>query len=282
MADLFPSITPMVFGYNNPILFNDPLGLFGDDIKKNYDVDGGNLGSVTVTATRLNEDGTQDFTWLYNYIGKSNSPISRFVRSKGEDAYRFWHTNRTMHWGKQPKKSKWMEDFNKVFGTALNVGVTGTIVSAFAAPIIAEAVVEAGPLLKFQIEQNIKSGITNMMAEFITQGLSNGPNQGIGDIDFFDVVMAGLYGYNSFISNGFGAMVNLSGNNQSLIFANPEKGIADLSAGLLSAGLTSAYSGKATGTGGNPVMVSMLIDLGVKYLNMIANKNIELHKETKQ
>jgi hypothetical protein len=30
LADMFPGITPMHFGYNNPVLFNDPSGLIGD------------------------------------------------------------------------------------------------------------------------------------------------------------------------------------------------------------------------------------------------------------
>lgn len=41
VADMFTSVSPMIFGFNNPLKFVDPTGLFGD------------LPEFTITASRL-------------------------------------------------------------------------------------------------------------------------------------------------------------------------------------------------------------------------------------
>jgi RHS repeat-associated protein len=233
MADLFPSITPMLFGYNNPVLFNDPLGLFGDDPDDpDEPVDRGTLPvAVVVTATRLNEDGSQDFSWLNRYIGSGDSPIRRFMVSQGEKAYDTWHTNRTIHFGSQPKKSKWMEDFNRVFGTALNVGVTGTIVAAFAAPALVNLIGEGSVSLSagsiktalFGTSDVLSKGYLtkvgfNMGVETVDQLITSSPSQ----IDFADIAAQGFLGLNTPQSAAFGAVVDFKpfANNYSFLNLN--------------------------------------------------------------
>jgi hypothetical protein len=62
LADLFPGITPMHFGYNNPVLFNDPTGLIGEG--------GGDLGGKPPKA-------------LHHGFGKSDRWWGGAVRSGG-------------------------------------------------------------------------------------------------------------------------------------------------------------------------------------------------------
>ncbi|QDH80577.1 hypothetical protein FKX85_16630 [Echinicola soli] len=72
LSDMYTSISPMVFGFNNPIKFNDPTGLLGecDDCPE---VD---LPEVTVTASRLQE-ANPDYSLLFEQFRNSTNTVYR-------------------------------------------------------------------------------------------------------------------------------------------------------------------------------------------------------------
>ena len=53
LSDLMPAISPMAYSYNNPVFFNDPLGLMGIPGCDECPDDAQVLDEVVVTASRL-------------------------------------------------------------------------------------------------------------------------------------------------------------------------------------------------------------------------------------
>ena len=86
LSDLMPSISPMAYGYNNPITFNDPLGLMGepgcegDDCEEDPIYDGRTLDAFFITASRLLQT---DYSLYFN----SSNPVYRNLglRAKNND-----------------------------------------------------------------------------------------------------------------------------------------------------------------------------------------------------
>lgn len=230
MADLFPSISPSLFAYNNPIMFNDPLGLFGvgsDTTKTTM------LQEVTIYANRP----APDFSWLYNYIGGGDSPIHRAVKAKGDDAYRYWHTNRTIHFGVAPPKSQWAKDFDRVFGTALNTGVTGTILIAVAAPVVIEAV-------KGNLLPSAKEAVQNMALEGISQ-VASGTEA--SDIDLFDLAISSGFGFNTFGSIFLTSNFNISVDGGFQTMIGTKESYAEMATGAAAAGANAFFIDRVKG-----------------------------------
>ncbi|MFY0592017.1 DUF6443 domain-containing protein [Roseivirga sp.] len=163
MADVLSSITPYNFGYNNPIIFNDPTGLIGEDCPD------GNCGSVTVYATerarkkaerkarkaarRSNSSEGSSTNGLslsqmsiLRDLRDSNNPIERGIyaqyKKNGIEGVR----NVLSHSKTLSSSTDGYEDaiahsqkYMSQIGQVVQRGVSGTILVAAAAPMLIEA-----------------------------------------------------------------------------------------------------------------------------------------------
>ncbi|AWW28887.1 hypothetical protein DN752_01370 [Echinicola strongylocentroti] len=138
LSDMYTSISPMVFGFNNPIKFNDPTGLLGecDDCPE---VD---LPEVTVTASRLQES-TPDYSLLFEQFRNSTNTVYRnlgyVAQNRGaKEARDLLSRGRTLHYSdyeaQQSKNSEYLDGIRNMY----KYGVTGSILAIAASPILLE------------------------------------------------------------------------------------------------------------------------------------------------
>jgi RHS repeat-associated protein len=88
LADLFTGITPFQFGYNNPVLFNDPTGLEAEEWKPRY------IGSDPCkpcqekkNQQRFFLEGTNNFGSLLAGVEKPNSTTSQYESYRNKKSY---------------------------------------------------------------------------------------------------------------------------------------------------------------------------------------------------
>jgi hypothetical protein len=254
LADLFPSITPMIYSYNNPIKFRDPLGLAGKD---SVTV----LQEVEVTATRL-----PSYSELYASYLYSSSPVKRVLgreyKRKGmEGVQRLWYTNRTLHFGGMEKKSQFSKDFGRVWGTALNVGVTGTVLLASASPMLIELLVESAPASAG--ERGLSAGM-----EFVSQ-LASGTS--FGNIDWFDVGASGALGFNTFGSVITSSNINLTFNDGLSSDFGTSTGAINMATGFVAAGINEKFIDKQV----QSMTSKIVLKLGVDWVLKIEGQQID-------
>jgi RHS repeat-associated protein len=84
LADLFTGITPFQFGYNNPVLFNDPTGLEAEEWKPRY------IGSDPCKPCQEKKsqlEGTSNFGSLLAGVEKPNSTTSQYESYRNKKSY---------------------------------------------------------------------------------------------------------------------------------------------------------------------------------------------------
>lgn len=180
VADLFTSVSPMIFGFNNPLKFVDPTGLFGD------------LPEFTVTSTRLPSVSMQ-YSMLLAQLKTSRSPIYRnlgFVASRegieaaNDLANRGRMISYNLYEATQYQDSEFMQGIRAMY----KYGVTGSILAVAGGPILLEGVI-----------QSIANGTgLNMVLEASWQvGNSLLYNGNLSQIDLADIGFAGFgkYGF---------------------------------------------------------------------------------------
>lgn len=118
LSDLMPSISPMAFAYNNPVFFNDPLGLAG--VPGCDECEGTPLPEIVITASKIEKPAT-DYSSLLNSLSQSSNPIYRNIGlqyEKGNHDYLNQAFNQTsIHYGEGlGGQTAWMQSFNRVFG----------------------------------------------------------------------------------------------------------------------------------------------------------------------
>lgn len=207
MSDLYSSVSPMIFGYNNPIKFNDPLGLaptVPDCTECNQTATV--LEEIVVTASRLPQ---QDLSWLNSTIDDLN-PINRAIGIKYKNegakaAAHYWLDNRRIHFKRQVDKSRWAKDFDLVFGNAATYGVGGMMLVTAGSPLLMEMTFNGG----FE-SLTFKGALTRMGIDASIQTIGNIlslGNDGLKQLDLTDVVLAGS-GLNLLGSASLGSTVD--------------------------------------------------------------------------
>jgi len=147
LSDLMPGSSPMAYGYNNPIFFNDPLGLAG--IPGCDECEGTVLEEVVVTASRLPQID-------YSLYFSNSNPVYRNLglRAKSNDREYIQHAfnQSPIQYGEGlGYTTQFQQGINTiaggvssslVFGTA---GVVGSTAIIYGAPILADLAVTYGP-----------------------------------------------------------------------------------------------------------------------------------------
>ena len=183
LADMFPSLGPSLYSYNNPVKLNDPTGLIAQIDRRNKKKKKKKailLKNVTITATRL-PNLKPDYSKLIN----NGNPIYRSIGLKfrrGETKWlrrAFNRSNQTIRWTGFKGQTQWGKDFNSVV-SGVYVGVGGSMLAAFGSPVLLEALGSQG----------VKFGIG--FGQDIGTQLLTGTN--IGDLDYFDATISGVAG----------------------------------------------------------------------------------------
>lgn len=178
VADMYTSVSPMIFGFNNPLKFVDPTGLFGD------------LPEFTITATRLPSLSFQ-YSILIADLKRSRSPIQRnlgFVASRDgfKAANDLVTRDRNISYDYYEfikyRDSEFMQGIREMY----KYGVTGSIVAIAGSPILLEGM--------FQAIANSKS---------LDMGIEAGWQAGNsllynGDLSQMDLADIGLSGYRKY------------------------------------------------------------------------------------
>ncbi len=191
LSDLMPGISPMVYGYNNPIFFNDPLGLAG--VPGCDECEGTVLDEVVVTASRLPQT---DYSFLFN----SSNPVHRNLglRAKNNDREYIQHAfnQSPIQYGEGlGYTTQFQQGINTIAG-----GVSSSLVyasfGAMAAPIIAYGSpylfkglsiadrVTGGAVLRMGVE-GASQGIVNVATEGFTMNAINAMD--LADIGFASI-----------------------------------------------------------------------------------------------
>jgi len=213
-ADFYSSISPMLFAYNNPVMFNDPLGL---DVPGCSECNGTLMAEITITASRLE---TPNFAWLNN-LAYSANPIERAIGSKYQKdgaiaTAHYWLDNRTIHYNRAVDKTQWAKDFDRVFGRA-SMGIGGMVILASASPFFIKAGMESMSGSTFRTlflgdKLSATQMATNAAIETGNQLLSSSGSisDRLQKLDLGDIAAQSRLGFNTLGSIMFSSNINFT------------------------------------------------------------------------
>jgi len=234
LSDLMPAISPMAYSYNNPVFFNDPLGLMGIPGCDECPDDAQVLDEVVVTASRLPKP---DFSALLNSI----NPIYRNIGmqgKKGNQEYLQQAFNQTpIQYGEGLGYTTQFQQGINTIGEGVSSSLVYASFGAMAAPVVAYG----SPYLfkGISIADKVTGGaITRIGVEGFSQITVNvmrsGFRDGLAETDFADITLAGL-GMNFVVTSALGASVNLT--TEGFSFAeSPRAFTRDFTLGLITGG----------------------------------------------
>lgn len=235
LSDLMPSISPTAFAYNNPILFNDPLGLAG--VPGCDECNGTVLDEVIVTASRLPQI---DYSWLLN----SYNPVYRNIGMKAQqgdtDYLRHAFNQSPIQYGEGlGYQTQFMRGMNTI-----GSGVTSGLIYASFGVMAAPVVIYGSPYLfkGLSIADRFTGGaITSAGVEGVSQGIVNVAQRGftmeaLEATDLADIGFAAL-NKNFVITSALGASINFTIGDQTLTGAENLRTFSrDFTVGLIGGG----------------------------------------------
>jgi len=217
---MMTSMSPMMYSFNNPVNFNDPLGLMGqavngggsddDDI-----VDGGTLPGIVVTANKSTGNYI-DFSYILDWKW-SRDPLKRasaleYQENGIEGVYRQRMLNRRIRRTEGlGYETEFMKGLRRVMG-GFSKGIIGSAVAIYAAPMMAEMAVAGINSGAFSLtgSTSAKAIGGRMFVEGLSQTVANVSIdgwQGTSELDVADVLLSGV-GLNYIGSAGLGASTN--------------------------------------------------------------------------
>ena len=282
LADLFPSMSPMLYSYNNPIRFNDPLGLFG--------VPGcakcGNstlLDGITVTAFRLPSYSTL-FSELQLSASSVNRSLSSDFRKGGLNRVARNFQNKRLHFSygefldEQLRPNKTVD----ALGLMVTYGIGGTMIATFGAPMLIQTIGEGSVSLSASSVRAALFGTADFTSKgYLTQAVFNmaveTTNQlitvGGSELDVFDIASQGFLGLNTPQSAAVGAVFDFKPFANDRFSVNTGSGaLVDFSTGFI-AGKIGAING-IQGSGAQP-LIQWGADLSLKVVSGGTKKSIE-------
>jgi len=285
MADMFTSVTPMNFGFNNPIKFNDPMGLAGeegDDDEKTIE-----LPTHTVTATSLVKE--RDFSFIYQQLMDSHNPIKRnlgsVIKNEGiEKGQELFNRGRKLHYSYYERVKYYDMKYLNAFRKLYTYGVSGSMVVIVGSPFLLETIASSGLSqnmvrhLFFGPKLSFSNMIANAGVEFGSQLLSGTPIQGI---NYFDIASQSVLGFNSFGSIIASSLINYKplegGSYLGWSITTGDDLNIDMASGGFSGTLIDKVAGRINGVGGRFIS-TIAIDLIIRF-NANQLKEVEVKNE---
>jgi RHS repeat-associated protein len=192
LSEMFTSVSPMVYGFNNPLKFNDPTGLSGG-CEECVD-----LNEVVVYATRLPRVAP-DYGSLMRDLGRSSSPIYRNISFTAQNeglsqAHQLFKRGSTLHFSSGEVIKYRDSEFMRGIRAMVAYGVTGSMVAAAASPILIESLGQAmgaRALGNVSVEAGLQVSTSLMF------------NRNLSGVDMADIALSGVFGKFGFVSQAF-------------------------------------------------------------------------------
>jgi RHS repeat-associated protein len=249
MADIMPSLTPYRFGFNNPVMWSDPTGLFesggGDEDEEKIPYIQGPEVTVGISSSSSSDIRPANFTYdLINWrnVDESKRPtLEQYNQYHGTNFQTFDDYYYHMHY--KPARKKMISQIHGATGQAAKVCyvVAATLLgTAYLAPIL----ISASPAIQSSLATVVTNpsvqtfmygGVSeyagmNITANIIGQGVGNG-----GDISKINLLEAAESGFNGFAPLVIGSTFNLSISDVGV--NNQTKIAAGIGTGFLGGGL---------------------------------------------
>lgn len=216
LADMFTGISPMAFGYNNPLKFNDPTGLNPCENDDCEDTEPTVLPAITVTASRL-PSSQPNYSSLLSQLSGSSNPIYRYL-GRNYDRGNYGaidraFSNKSIHYsyGEELDESLREGKTSDALMMIASRGIGGAMIATYGAPILIETLAEAGAFsLSSSMSTNAILGRVGFEVTTQTAGnIAVGGLQGIRQLDVADVLLAGT-GLNFIGSSTIGANIDVT------------------------------------------------------------------------
>jgi len=237
LADMFTGISPMAFGYNNPLKFNDPTGLNPCENDDCEDTEPTVLPAITITASRL-PNNTPNYSSLLSQLSGSSNPIYRYL-GKNYDKGNYGaidraFSNKSIHYsyGEELDESLREGKTSDALMMIASRGIGGAMIAAYGAPVLVETIAQGGitasslrTLFMGETQLTGRQMLARASMETISQ-LASGTT--VQNLDLFDIASQSVLGFNTFgsvlatssinfrVSNGFSSEIGTYSGNVSL------------------------------------------------------------------
>ncbi|MCH7414113.1 hypothetical protein MM213_11490 [Belliella sp. R4-6] len=207
LSDMFSSISPLVYGFNNPMKFNDPTGL----VPSNDCNCGGCCEEERRVAyeMELNEvvvSPCSDYNYLNEQLLRSANPIRRnlgmTVLKQGYNAgYNLSNRGRKLHFSEGEYITAKNSDYMDGIKAMVAYGVTGSMIAVAASPILIETLAQSGitgSMVKDLFVLPKMSGQARLMSGGLETLSQLGTGTKFRDLDYFDIATQSVFGFNTF------------------------------------------------------------------------------------
>jgi len=234
LSDMYTSISPMAFGFNNPLLFSDPTGLYGDcEGCPEYQLPVVTVSSMPDRSKRMQLESQLQL------MRESRNPV---YRNLGMTAYReglraardLYQRGRKLHFSETEALASRDNPYLDGIGMMVSYGISGSMIAAVASPVLVRGLVDGiGKSALFH--SGFEAG-QQMMFSYLGSG-------DFSKVDLLDIAAAGIFRKSAFLFQGFGDFTSKNGFQDALGLAT------------------------SLGIGGTKSTTASLVDLGVGGFN---------------
>ncbi|NHE57915.1 DUF6443 domain-containing protein [Cyclobacterium plantarum] len=216
LSDMYTSISPMAFGFNNPLLFSDPTGLAGDcDGCPEFQ-----LPVVTVNS-RPNRGYRMQLESQLQLMRQSRNPV---YRNLGQTAYReglqaardLYQRGRKLHFSESEALASRNSRYLDGIGMMVSYGITGSMVAAFASPALVRGLVD-GLGARVVQRMGMEAGLQMGMSLILRRDLAG--------VDYADILTTGVFGKSAFFGHALLDLDSSSGLSDSFGILGEKKSI---------------------------------------------------------
>ncbi|MEX2564707.1 MAG: RHS repeat-associated core domain-containing protein [Cyclobacteriaceae bacterium] len=251
LSDMYTSISPMAFGFNNPLQFMDPTGLSGD-------CDGCPEFTMPIfTVSSLgHRNNMVQLEAYYHAMRQSRNPV---YRNLGLTAYReglraardLSQRGRKLHFSTSEAQASRNSRYLDGIGKMVSYGITGSMVAAAASPVLVRGLVDgigAKAVQRMAMETGLQMG---------TSLIFNGNTV---SADIADIGLAGLFGKSAFFLQAFVDINKKDGFSSSIGIGN-QKRISETVVDFSVGGFNFGYNKLLTNSEINSKVVSIISEI---------------------
>lgn len=245
LADMFTSVSPMIYGFNNPVKFKDPTGLNGES----GDCPDGKPCYIELPVHEITSTRMPDYTTLLRELQESSDPLTRVIGNHGLNhgifsVKDFVGRGRKLHYSDGEVLKYRNSDFMQGIRAMYQYGVTGSMLAIAGSPILIQTIAQSGPLASMVKDLVILPKLS-AQARLISGGLETASQLGTGtrlrDLDYFDIATQSVFGFNTVGSVLTGSFLDYTP------FTKRPGTFAGISSNLGNSGLVNLGTGAAAG-----------------------------------